>query len=145
MIEYWHWFFIAGVLLIIEMLTFTTFFLFFAMAFALMGIISITNPGMSLNLELTLAGALSILSMLASYAIFKSRRKAPFDTNNRMAQQIGKEITLLKDSENGVSKAKIGDTEWRVLIDDGKKGEVVQITGFKSTSFVCRKQGQNTV
>ena len=136
---YWYWFIIAGALLVIEMLSLTTFFLFFAIGAGLMGCILALVPDMALNMQLGLAGIFAIVAMIAGYYTFKSRtsRKYTDNINNRMTQHIGTEILLLQDAENGVSKAKIGDTHWRVLVDEGKKGDLVKIIDFKSTSFIA--------
>ena len=142
MMEYWYWLILAGALLIVEMLTMTTFFLFFAIGSALMGVITFFAPNMHTNLELALTGVFAILAMIAGYYTFKSKRNAHTNTddvNNRMIKSIGLQVTLLSDSESGVSKAKIGDTQWRMLINDGKKGDLVEIIDFKSTSFIVKK------
>ena len=124
MVEYWYWLILAGFLLVVEMLTMTTFFLFFAVGSALMGVITLLVPNMHTNLELALTGLFAILAMIAGYYTFKSKRNSHTDIdniNNRMIKQIGKHVVLTRDSENGVSKAKIGDTQWRVLIDSSSK------------------------
>lgn len=138
---YWYWFIIAGALLVIEMLSLTTFFLFFAIGAGLIGCVLAFAPDMALNMQLGLAGIFAILAMLAGYYTFKSKasREHADNVNNRMAQHIGTETLLLQDAENGVSKAKIGDTHWRVLIDEGKKSELVKIIDFRSTSFIAEK------
>ena len=140
--EYWYWLILSGGLFIVEMLTMTTFFLFFAIGSALMGILTFFIPNMHNNLELGLAGIFAILAMVAGYYTFRSRKNAHNDVddiNNRMIKNIGLQVRLLKDPENGVSKAKIGDTQWRVLIDDGEEGDLVEIVDFKSTSFIVKK------
>ena len=138
---YWHWFIISGVLFVFEMLSLTTFFLFFAIAAGVMGSVIILLPDMGLNMQLGLAGMLAILAMLAGYYTFQSKisQKRKDVLNNRMDQYIGKEVTLLQDVENGVSKAKIGDTDWRILLEEGRQGDRVKIIDFKSTSFIAEK------
>jgi membrane protein implicated in regulation of membrane protease activity len=140
--EYWYWFLVAGGLLIIEMLTLTTFFLFFAVGSVLMGVITYFVPHMSSNLQLGLTAIFAVLAMLAGYYTFKSKKNAHNDVdnvNNRMVKHIGLQVKLLKDSKNGVSKITLGDTQWRALINNGKKDELVEIVDFKSTSFIVKK------
>ena len=142
MMEYWYWLILAGALLIIEVMTMTTFFLFFAIGSALMGAITYFAPNMHTNLELALTGILAIIAMIAGYYTFRPSRNAHSDVdniNNRMIKNIGLQVRLLKDVESGVSKAKIGDTQWRVLIEHGNKGDLVEIVDFKSTSFIVKK------
>ena len=138
---YWYWFILAGALLVIEMLSLTTFFLFFAIGAGVMGGILAFVPDMAINMQLGLAGIFAILAMIAGYYAFKAKtnRQHIDNVNNRMTPYIGTEIILLQDSENGVSKAKIGDTHWRILIDEGKRGDRVKVIDFKSTSFIAKK------
>ena len=143
MIAFWSWFILAAILLIIEMLSMTTLFLFLAIGSIVIGIITLYIPSMDLSFQLILAGFFALLSMILSYIILKIQKnsnvqKIP-DTNSRMQKYIGTEITLSEDVKNGISKAKIGDTHWRILINEGKKNDTVTITGFKSTSFTASK------
>ena len=46
---------------------------------------------------------------------------------------------ITQASHSGVAKAKIGDTEWRVLVEGAKVGDEVEILEIQSTSFIARK------
>lgn len=140
-IEYWCWFLIAGLLFLFELCTLLGFFLFFGISSLLMGLITFFVRDLNSNGQLVLAGIFSVLALIAGYYAFKSKIsiKNTDDCNNRMRDQIGKKATLLKDAENSVSKIKIGDTYWRIIIQDGKKDDIVTITGFSSTNFIGKK------
>ncbi|WP_440682791.1 NfeD family protein [Cysteiniphilum halobium] len=139
---YWHWWILMGVLLIIEIFTLTMFFLFFAISALFMGVIMWFYPGLPINWQLLFAGVFALGSMLLGYYVLKKRKQqnnAHLDINDRLGRYIGKVVKITQESHSGVAKAKIGDTEWRVLVEDAKVGDSVEILEVQSTSFVARK------
>jgi membrane protein implicated in regulation of membrane protease activity len=141
---FWYWLIISGLLFIIEITTLTTFFLFFGIATLIMGAITFTVPNMSAIPQTLMFGSLSLVSMFSSYYIFKRntlRNSDKADINSsRMTQYIGKSFKLATSSTAGIAKVQIGDTQWRVIVEDAKLGDMVIITGVKSTSFIATKQ-----
>jgi hypothetical protein len=136
---YWHWLILGGVFLIIEILSFTAFFLFFSIAAFLMALLTLSFPTIGLNTQLLIGSALAIISCIIWYKIFKTRNIRTEDINNRLDQYIGQTETLLEDVKNGHSKIKVGDTSWRVQLNgEGKKGEKIEITGHISTTFIAK-------
>ena len=139
--SFWHWFIISGLLFIVEITTLTTFFLFFGVATFIMGILTFILPNVSTIPQSILFSALSVVAMFLGYHFFKKNMAAkdskPDVNSSRMSQYIGKTFKLATDSTAGVAKVKIGDTEWRVLIDNAIAGDKVVITGVKSTSFIA--------
>ena len=131
-----------GILLIIEIFTLTMFFLFFAISALLMGVIMWFYPELPINWRLLLAGVFALGSMLLSYYALKKRKQknnGNLDINDRLGRYIGKVVVITKESHSGVAKARIGDTEWRVLVEDAKVGDSVEILDVQSTSFIARK------
>ena len=142
--SFWHWFIISGLLFIVEISTLTTFFLFFGVATFIMGILTFVLPSMSIISQSLLFSVLSVLAMFLGYHFFKKNMAAkdskPDVNSSRMSQYIGKTFKLATASAAGVAKVKIGDTEWRVLIDNARAGDKVVITGVKSTSFIAESK-----
>ena len=141
---FWHWLIISGLLFIIEITTLTTFFLFFGIATLIMGAITFIAPDMPLISQALMFSVLSLIAMFSSYFFFKKnalKNNAKPDVNSsRMTQYIGKSFNLVTDSIAGVAKVQIGDTQWRVIVEDAQIGESIVITGVKSTSFIAEKQ-----
>lgn len=139
---FWHWFVLAGVFFVFEIITFTTFFLFFGASAVAMALITLLFPEMTVTAQAIIASLLAVISMVCGYHFFKKRHIGagdnPNDVNARMEKYIGRSATLSLDAKNGVSKIQMGDTQWRVLIDEGKAGDTVEITGFHSTSFTAK-------
>lgn len=139
---YWHWWILMGILLIIEIFTLTMFFLFFAISALLLGVIMWFYPELPINWQLLFAGIFALSSMLLGYYALKKRKQKSnieLDVNDRLGRYIGKIVVITQRSHSGVAKAKIGDTEWRVLVEDAKVGDEVEILETKSTSFIARK------
>ena len=139
---YWHWLILAAVLLIIEMITFTSFFLFFAIATSIVAVVTFFIPQLVLNMQLLVFGVLSVFAVILAYRVFRVKKQQKYeglDVNDHMGRYIGQQVILVEDAHEGVAKAKIGDTMWRVIIQDAKKGDKVKITAVQSTSFVVEK------
>jgi inner membrane protein len=64
-IVFWHWWVLAGVLLIVELTSPVFFFLWLAFAAAAVGFVLLAFPAISPALQLALFGALSLVAMLA--------------------------------------------------------------------------------
>ena len=139
---YWHWLILAAVLLIIEMLTFTSFFLFFAIATSIVAVVTFFVPELALSMQLLVFGVLSLFAVVLAYRMFRVKKQQKYeglDVNDRMGHYIGQYIILVEDAYEGVAKAKIGDAMWRVIINDGRKGDKIKIIAIQSTSFVAEK------
>ena len=138
---FWHWFIVSGLLFIIEITTLTTFFLFFGVATLIMGFVTFLTPNMHVIPQAILFGVLSLISMFSSYYFFKriSRKNSQNQDFNksRMRQYIGKSFILDTNSYAGVAKVKIGDVQWRVIIDNAHAEDKILITDVKSTSFIA--------
>ncbi|MCF6776147.1 NfeD family protein [Thiotrichales bacterium 19X7-9] len=141
---FWHWLILGGVFLIVELLSFTAFFLFFAIASVVMAVITWIYPGLDTWAQVIIAAILAIISCLIWYKIYRSykmskQNKAALNLNVRLSQYVGKEATLLTDVTNGYAKAKIGDTQWRVEVNASlKSGDRVMITAFDSTTLKAK-------
>ncbi|MCF6766114.1 NfeD family protein [Thiotrichales bacterium 19S3-7] len=141
---FWHWLILGGVFLIIELLSFTAFFLFFGIASVVMAVITWLHPGLDTWSQVIIAAILAVISCLIWYKIYRSYKKSKqnkdaLNLNVRLSQYIGKEATLLTDVTNGYAKAKIGDTQWRVEITESlKSGDKVVITAFDSTTLKAK-------
>jgi len=64
-IVFWHWWVLAGVLLVVELRSPVFFFLWLAFAAAAVGFLLLAFPGIPPALQLALFGALSLVAVLA--------------------------------------------------------------------------------
>lgn len=137
---FWYWMILGGLFLIIEIATFTTFFLFFCISAFIMGFLTFIYPGLSLNLQLLIAAILAVISCIAFYNVYKKRKSANSKNinQNRLHKFLNCKLVLTEDVTNGVSKVSLGDTQWRVEVPYGKKGDTVLVYNYKSTSLIAK-------
>ncbi len=93
---YWHWFALGAVLLIVEILTPTFFFIWFGIAAVLVGVLHLAVPGTSWQTSLTVFGALSIASTVVWHAAYKKNGgpSPDSDLNQRARRYLGRRAVV---------------------------------------------------
>jgi membrane protein implicated in regulation of membrane protease activity len=64
-IVFWHWWILAGVMLILELTTPTYFFLWLAISASAVGFLVLVFPGMGFEVQFIAFGALSLIAAIA--------------------------------------------------------------------------------
>ena len=64
-VVFWHWWILAGLLLILELTSPAFFFLWIAIAAAAVGLLLLVFPSLALELQLVLFGVLSVVAVIA--------------------------------------------------------------------------------
>jgi len=139
---FWYWLALSGLFFILEIFSFTLIFLFLGLASLSMSIITFFTPDISILSQSVTSSILTLVALFSFYSIYKKKKnEAPteIDVNDRMATFIGKVVKITSASYNGIAKAKIGDTQWRVIINDANVGDMVKIIGSKSTNIIAEK------
>ena len=137
-IVFWHWWILAGILLILELSSPVFFFLWLGFAAAAVGLLLWVVPEMPLATQLTL---FAILSVVAVVAWRRYREKHPPESdqpllNQRGMQYIDRLFTLEHPIVNGVGKVEVDDSTWRVKGPDLPAGTRVRVTGLDGVVFV---------
>jgi membrane protein implicated in regulation of membrane protease activity len=133
-VVFWHWWTLAGLLLIFEMTLPGVAFLFMAMGAAVVGLVLLVAPGLSLELQLLIFAVAGVVAAVVMRKLLPERlttRKAA-ELNDRGAQLVGTELTLSEPIVNGRARVKIGDSSWTVTGPDmaaGFKVRVVAVEG----------------
>jgi len=136
-ISYWHWLVLALVLIIIELMTGTVFFLWLGAACVGVAGVLIAWPETIWQFQLAWYVFFVILTIL----IWKMIRNimpsqdtlAPHKLNRRSEQYVGRIFTLSEPIINGVGKIKVDDSTWRVSGEDCSletKVEVIAAEGM---------------
>lgn len=138
---YWHWFVLAALLGVIEILAPGVFFLWLAVSAAFTGILLLIIPGMG---EATQIIVFSILSVSLIYFAWKYLKKAVLTSdqpllNQRNAQHVGKLFTLSEKIENGTGRITIGDSSWKVEGPDMPEGTQIRVIGFDGAVLKVEK------
>jgi len=138
---FWHWWVIALVLLVVEILTPGFFFLWMAVSGFITGALVWLVPSISLNSQLFVFSIMSIVTISAWKFYVK---KHPIETdhpllNQRGAQYIGRVFSLYEPIVNGQGKIKVDDSIWKVRGKDCDINAKVKVIAVRSTVFDVEK------
>jgi membrane protein implicated in regulation of membrane protease activity len=119
--KFWYWW-IAGVILLgLEMMIPGTFMLWLGVAATAVGFIVLIFPALDWQIQLTLFGVLSIISVIG-WLQWRSRHPgtdAPSTLNRRAEQYVGQVFTLDQATTNGHGRVRVEDTSWKIATVDG--------------------------
>lgn len=128
---FWHWWVLGFLLLVAEVLTPGTFFMWIGAAAFVTGIAAWAIPGLSWPGEIVLFALLS-LAMVGAWFRFRPLRRGDDEDNGlnqRGRHTIGRELTLVTDIDNGVGQARLDDSVWRVTGPNCPSGTLVRVVG----------------
>lgn len=136
-IDFWHWWIFAVVLVTIEILAPSFFALWMAIAAFLTGLALLLLPQLGWEYQLMLFAILSVLSivMWRRYYLKNPIVSDQPDLNRRGAQYIGRVVTLQAPIIDGVGKIKLDDSTWKVQGPDCPIGKKVRITALENVVF----------
>ena len=139
-VVFWHWWILAGVLLIIELLLPAFFFLWLGIAAAATGLIILVFPDAPMESQLVLFAVLSIVAVVAwrRYREISVPSSDQPHLNRRGHQYIGREFTLNDPITNGVGRVEVDDSTWRVKGPDLPAGTNVVVTDIDGVVFIVR-------
>jgi inner membrane protein len=129
-LQWWHWWIAAAVLAAFETFMPGAVAIWFAAAAVVVGALILVVP-VPWQLQLVIFGALGVA------AIFLWRKyQSPTDgqsdrpnLNQRGAQYVGQEFTLVEPLRGGNGKVTVGDSVWMVQGADAPVGARVRVTG----------------
>lgn len=128
---YWGWWVLGFLLLVAEILTPGTFFLWIGFAAFVTGIAAWLIPQLSWTAEIVVFALLALVSVGLWFKFKPLTRNDAEDNglNQRGRHLVGREMTLVSDIVNGIGQARLDDTVWRVSGPKLAAGTVVRITG----------------
>ena len=137
-VDFWHWWILSGILLILELTSPIFFFLWVGIAAAAVGFLLLLMPSLSLETQLVLFGIMSIVAVVAWR---KYRETHPPESEQPLLNQRGMQyhdrvFSLDHPIVNGVGKVVVDDSTWRVKGPDLPSGTRVRVTGIDGTVFV---------
>ena len=136
-LSFWHWLVIGLMLMLVELVLPSTYFLWLGVAAMLVGLLLWLLPSMSFDVQLILFAALSVSTIFLGRRYLK---RHPIDSdqptlNVRGAQSIGRLATLREPIVNGVGRVHLDDTLWRALGEDMPSGSQVRVVAVEGTSL----------
>ena len=137
-IVFWHWWILAGMLLILELTSPVFFFLWLGFSAAAVGLLLLVFPNIPIEAQLVLFGILSVVAVLA-WRHYREQHPPVSDQpllNQRGQQYTGRVFTLDNAIVNGVGKIEVDDSTWRVKGPDLPAGTHVRVTGVDGVIFI---------
>ena len=136
-IVFWHWWIVAGILLILELTAPAFFFLWLGIAAAAVGLILFVFPSIDIETQLILIAIASVVAVLA-WRKYRETRPVSNDQpnlNRRGQQYIGRVFSLSAPITNGVGKVTVDDSTWKVKGPDLPAGTHIRVTGIDGVVF----------
>ena len=133
-VDYWHWWILSGLFLLLEVFVSGFFFVWLAVSAAIVGAVMMFLPDISWKTQLVTFTILSV-SSIAFFRLYQKTYPAKTDQpelNRRSRQYIGRTFTLQQPIVDGVGSLRVDDTIWRIMGKDmpsGHKITVVDVDG----------------
>lgn len=131
--DYWQWWILSGILLVVELLAPSTFFLWMGMSAASVGLLIFFMPAIRFEIQLLVFSIVSLISVIISRYIFSQTQahdRVNSTLNRRGSEYIGRVFTLEQPIVNGNSKLNIGDSSWLIEGTDCPAGTRVKVLGL---------------
>ncbi|MBF0140619.1 MAG: NfeD family protein [Magnetococcales bacterium] len=133
--DHWHWWIVAVVLLILEVLSPAFFFLWLAGAAGLVGALVLLLPDLGWKSQWLCFSSFSLLSLGVWHLLLKKRptKSAQPTLNRRSSQYIGRTFSLSEPIVNGVGRIRVDDSSWKVAGADTPAGGSVRVVSVDGT------------
>jgi membrane protein implicated in regulation of membrane protease activity len=138
---FWHWWVVALVLIIVEMVAPGFFLMWIGGAAAVTGLITLIAPSLPWQVQFLIFGVLSVASVVGARYYIKRNPIVTADAtlNRRGAQYVGRTFSLEEAIVNGIGKVRVGDTLWRAEGPDLPVGDRVKVTGVDGAALKVEK------
>ena len=144
----WHWWALTVLLLGIELVAPSSFFLWPAVAAGIVGVVLWFQPHIGLLAQILvfgiLAAALLVALRIRPWRKAQDSNGKPVLLNRRTAQYLGRRATVVDAFRNGRGEVEIDDTRWRAESADGTDlalGSSVKIEAVEGTLLKVAKAG----
>ncbi len=133
-----RWMVFGFALLVLEVLTGTTYILWPAAAALIVGLIVLVVP-LAWPMQMLLFALISVGLLFYGHNKVVAARKArkPSDLNERAKSMVGKRVKAVVDFDAGEGRVQVGDTQWRAAMEEGnaKTGDELRIVSVKGTTL----------
>ena len=130
-VDYWHWWILGGLFLLLEVFVSGFFFIWLAVSAAIVGVAMMFFPDISWKMQLVTFTILSVAS-IGFFRLYQKAHPAKTDQpelNRRSRQYIGRTFTLQQPIVNGVGSLQVDDTIWRIVGEDMSSGQNIIVVG----------------
>ena len=132
------WLILGVLLLVLEVVTGTTYILWPAVAALIVGIIVFILP-LAWEMQFLLFFILSSILLVVGHKVIRPKMKGgePSDLNDRARTMVGMRVKAIADFDTGMGRVQVGDTQWRASIVDGNpvSGAELRVISVKGTTL----------
>lgn len=133
------WVIIGVLLLILEVLSGTTYILWPAVAAIAVGILVFILP-LAWEMQFVLFFILSTVLLIFGHTHIRPRLNkddAAEDLNDRAKSMVGMRVRAIADFDTGRGRVQVGDTQWRATMPSGdaKAGDELKVVSVKGTTL----------
>ncbi len=134
-VEFWHWWVLAIVLVILEMFAPGAVLMWMGAAAGIVGFVMLVFPAMPWEYQWLLFAVLSVAAIFVSWKFLKRHpiRSDHPTLNQRGQRYVGRVFTLDEPIVNGHGKIRVDDTTWKVEGADLAAGASVEVTAVEGT------------
>jgi membrane protein implicated in regulation of membrane protease activity len=139
-LTHWHWWIFAVILLVLEVLTPGTFFLWMGVSAVMVGLLALLLP-IGWELQVFFFAILSVLSIVIGRHYLKLR---PIESdrpnlNRRGQQYVGRTFTLAEPIVHGYGKIRVDDSTWKIEGGDAAEGSQIRVIGVDGVVLKVEK------
>ena len=134
-VEFWHWWVLAIVLVILEMFAPGAVLMWMGAAAGIVGFVLLVFPAMQWEFQWLIFAVLSVATIFVSWKFLKRHpiRSDHPTLNLRGKRYIGRVFTLEEPIVNGQGKIRVDDTTWKIEGADLAAGISVEVTAVEGT------------
>ena len=133
-----RWLVLGVILMLVEVVTGTTYILWPAIAALFLGVVVFIIP-LGWEMQLLLFFILSTALMVVGHKYIRPQMKGgePSDLNDRARSMVGMRVKAIADFDTGRGRVQVGDTQWRASMDNGdaKAGDELRVVSVKGTTL----------
>ena len=115
-VDYWHWWVLGVVLIVLEILSPAAFFLWLGISAGVVGLVVLFNPGMFWTQQWLLFAVLGVASIVL-WRVYLRRHPTKTASpllNRRGHQYVGRLFVLDDPVVNGQGKIHVDDSTWKI-------------------------------
>lgn len=136
-----QWLILGVILLVIEVITGTTYGLWVAAAALIVGVLTLVLPiawPVQFILFFVLSIALLVLGHFYLRPLIMGKTDEDDDLNDRAKAMVGMRVKAIADFETGLGRVQVGDTQWRAEMENGNAlaGQELRVLSVKGTTLV---------
>nr|VFK44537.1 MAG: hypothetical protein BECKSD772F_GA0070984_11835 [Candidatus Kentron sp. SD]VFK49325.1 MAG: hypothetical protein BECKSD772E_GA0070983_11716 [Candidatus Kentron sp. SD]VFK81170.1 MAG: hypothetical protein BECKSD772D_GA0070982_12423 [Candidatus Kentron sp. SD] len=132
-LTYWHWWILGTVLIVVEILSPTVFFLWMGIAAGIVGVALLIAPEMDWKYQVLLFSIFAIASAVGWrwYLRGHPTRTDQPTLNRRGNRYLGRVFTITEPIINGRGRIRVGDSFWNIAGRDCPPNTKVRVSGVE--------------